>query len=151
MFDCATPPWDDDERESMIDARMARHAVLHRKPAPLITFVLEKIALTRPIGGPKVLRDNLLHILDIARLRNVEIQVMPEALESHAGLSGSFVLLETERREAQLVYVEGLSGRYFLSEQPELGDAFARYSSLRAQALPPAESARWIEQVAREL
>ncbi|MFJ8664399.1 helix-turn-helix domain-containing protein [Streptomyces sp. NPDC093600] len=151
VFRCASPPWEDDVLEAMVAARMARHAVFHRKPAPLIGFVLEKIALTRPIGGPEVLKSNLLHILDVASLRNVEIQVMPEDRTSHAGLSGPFILLETAKRRSQLVYVEGLSGRYFLSEQPELGDAFARYGTLRAQALTPEDSARLIEQVAREL
>lgn len=151
VFNCATPPWEEDEREALVEGRMARHAVFHRKPAPLIRFVLEKIALTRPLGGPKVLRDNLLHVLDIASLRNVEIQVMPEDRQTHAGLSGSFILLETEGRKKQLVYVEGQSGRYFLTEQPELGDAFARFSTLRAQALSPEESVQLIEQVAREL
>ncbi|MGW7429143.1 helix-turn-helix domain-containing protein [Streptomyces sp. NPDC054861] len=151
VFNCASPPWDDDVLEAMVEARMARHAVFHRKPTPLIRFVLEKVALTRPIGGPRVLKDNLHHILEVGRLRNVEIQVMPEDRQSHAGLSGPFILLETAKRRSQLVYVEGLSGRYFLSEQPELGDAFARYGTLRAQALTPEDSAKLIEQVAREL
>ncbi|KQX59321.1 MULTISPECIES: helix-turn-helix transcriptional regulator [unclassified Streptomyces] len=151
VFNCANPPWEDDEREAMIENRMARHAVFHRKPFTLIRFVLEKTALTRPIGGSQILRDNLIHILDVARLRNVEIQVMPEDRETHAGLDGPFTLLETEARKGQLVYVEWQSGRYFLTEQPELGDAFARYGSLRAQALTPEESADFIEQVARKL
>ncbi|MEU6625079.1 helix-turn-helix transcriptional regulator [Streptomyces litmocidini] len=151
VFACASPPWEDDEVDAMIAARMARHAVFHRKPLPLVRFVLEKIALTRPIGGQEVLRQNLLHILEVGRLRNVEIQVMPEDRQIHAGLSGPFILLETAGRRSQLVYVEGLSGRYFLTEQPELGDAFARYSTLRAQALTPEDSARYIEQVTREL
>ncbi|MFF8832403.1 helix-turn-helix domain-containing protein [Streptomyces sp. NPDC015131] len=151
VFACASPPYEDDELEAMVAARLARHRLFHRKPAPLIRFVLEMVALRRPIGGRKVLRENLLHILDIGRLRNVEIQVMPEDRHTHAGLSGPFVLLETAKRQSQLVYVEGLSGRYFLSEQPELGDAFARYGTLRAQALNPEDSATLIEQVATEL
>ncbi|GAA3071511.1 helix-turn-helix transcriptional regulator [Streptomyces roseofulvus] len=151
VFNCAVPPWEDDEREAMIEGRMARQAVLHRKPAPLVSFVLEMGVLTRPIGGARVLKDNLLHVLDVARLRHVELQVLPDDLEAHAGISGPFILLETEGRERQLVYVEGQSGRYFLTEQPELGDAFARYNTLRSQALSPVESARWIEQVAQKL
>lgn len=151
VFGCASPPWDDDEVDAMVGARMARHKVFHRKPLPLVRFVLEKVVLTRPIGGRDVLRRNLLHILDVSRLRNVEIQVMPEDREIHAGLSGPFILLETAKRHSQLVYVEGLSGRYFLTEQPELGDAFARYGTLRAQAFNPEDSAKLIEQVAREL
>ncbi|MFJ7127507.1 helix-turn-helix domain-containing protein [Streptomyces sp. NPDC098101] len=151
VFGCASPPWEDEEVDAMVAARMNRHEVFHRRPLPLIRFVLEKSALKRPIGGRPCLKRNLLHILEVSQLRNVEIQVMPEDCETHAGLSGPFILLETAERKSQLVYVEGLSGRYFLTEQPELGDAFARFGTLRAQALSPGESYKLIEQVAREL
>lgn len=142
---------DDDEIETGVAARLKRQQVYFRKPAPLVTFVLEKAAFTRPIGGPDVLRKNLLYVRECADLRNVTIQVMPENRTTHAGLDGSFTLLETEERRSQIVYVEGQGGRYFLSEQPDVGDVFARYSTLRAQALTPEDSAELIEQVAREL
>ncbi|MEU0657570.1 helix-turn-helix domain-containing protein [Streptomyces lavendulocolor] len=152
VFRCASPPLDEDEIEASVRARLARQQVFQRKPRPpLISFVLEMAALTRPIGGPQVLKSNLLHILEVGRLRNVEVQVMPGDRHSHAGLDGPFILLETAQRRSQLVYVEGQGGRYFLSEQPDVGDVFGRYGILRAQALNPEDSAKLIEQVAREL
>jgi transcriptional regulator with XRE-family HTH domain len=151
VFRSACPPLDDDELEARVSARLARAALFDRKPTPLVTFVLEKAALTKPLGGPAVLKENLLHILDVGRLRNVEIQVMPEDRQTHAGLNGPFILLDTAERRSQLVYVEGQGGRYFLSEQPDVGDVYARYGTLRAQALDPEDSAELIEQVARKL
>ncbi|MDN3295004.1 helix-turn-helix transcriptional regulator [Streptomyces ficellus] len=152
VFRCASPPLDEEEIEASIAARLARQTLFERKPKPpLISFVLEKAALTRPIGGPGVLKANLLHILNVGQLRNVEIQVMPEDRQTHAGLDGPFILLETAERRSQLVYVEGQCGRYFLSEQPDVGNVFGRYGILRAQALNPEDSAKLIEQVAHEL
>ncbi|WP_329621869.1 helix-turn-helix domain-containing protein [Streptomyces sp. NBC_01255] len=151
VFHCAVPALEDEEIEAGVAARIKRQELFSRRPAPLVTFVLEKAALTKPLGGPEVLRKNLLYVRECADLRNVTIQVMPEDRRTHAGLNGPFILLETERRQGQLVYVEGQGGRYFLSEQPDVGDCFARYSTLRAQAFSPEESARLIEQVAREL
>ncbi|MFF6867441.1 helix-turn-helix domain-containing protein [Streptomyces sp. NPDC090109] len=151
VFNSAVPALEDEEIEASVLARLERQEMFSRKPAPLVTFVLEKAALTKPLGGEDVLRENLLHLLDVAKLRNVEIQVMPESPKTHAGLNGPFILLETEGRKGQLVYVEGQGGRYFLSEQPDVGDTFARYSTLRAQAFTPEETAQIIEQVAREL
>ncbi|MEU1229289.1 helix-turn-helix transcriptional regulator [Streptomyces sp. NPDC005828] len=145
------PPLEEEDIEAGVIARMNRQRVLFRKPLPYVTFILEKAALTKPLGGPEILRKNLLHVVDMASLPNIEIQVMPEDRWTHAGLSGPFALLETEGRRGQLVYVEGQGGSYILSEQPDVGDAFARYSTLRAQALPPEDSVRVIEQVAREL
>ncbi|MER5964953.1 helix-turn-helix transcriptional regulator [Streptomyces sp. NPDC002057] len=151
VFECAIPAWEDEEVEAMVAARIKRQELFRRKPAPIVTFVLDKAAITKPLGGPEVLRRNLLYVLECADLRNVTVQVMDEGRRTHAGLSGSFTLLETHERRSQLVYVEGQGGRYFLSEQPDVGDCFARYSALRAQALTPEESAELIEQVAREL
>ncbi|MGW4053245.1 helix-turn-helix domain-containing protein [Streptomyces sp. NPDC004779] len=152
VFCCAVPALEDEEIEAHVVARLKRQEVFHRKPAPLVTFVLELAALRRPIGGPDIVRKNLLHIRDVvAELRNVTVQVMDETRPVHAGLNGSFVLLETEERRGQLVYVEGQGGSYILTEQPEVGDSFARYSALRAQAHTPEHSARLLEQVAREL
>ncbi|WP_436991309.1 helix-turn-helix domain-containing protein [Streptomyces sp. enrichment culture] len=151
VFRCAVPPWDEEEAEAMVSARVGRQEVYNREPRPLVTFILEKTPLTRPIGGREVLKDCLMHILKIAALPNVVIQVMPEDRETHAGLGGPFILLETAERKGNLVYVEGQGGRYFISEQPELGDVIARYGTMRAQALTPEQSVELIEQVARKL
>ncbi|CAL9454528.1 hypothetical protein SUDANB99_02512 [Streptomyces sp. enrichment culture] len=151
VFACHIPAWDEEQAEALVAERMARQDVYNRKPRPIITYVLEKTCLTRPIGGREVLKDCLTHLLDIARLPNVTVQVMPEDREIHAGLNGPFVLLETAERQGQLGYVEGQSGRYFISEQPALGDMFMRYSTLRAQALPPEASVQFIEEVAQGL
>jgi transcriptional regulator with XRE-family HTH domain len=151
VFYSAVPALEEDEIEAGAAARVARQQVFFRKPPPLVTFVVEKAALAKPLGSKDILRKNLLHVRECADLRNVTIQVMPEDRQTHAGLDGPFVLLETEERRSQLVYVEGQGGRYFLSEQPDVGDVFARYSALRAQALTPEDSVRLIEQVAQAL
>ncbi|WP_374936890.1 helix-turn-helix transcriptional regulator [Streptomyces sp. Ru73] len=150
VFGCHCPPLSDDEIEARVATRLARQKLFHRRPAAVISFVVEQSALCRPLGGPAVLKEQLHHVLDISRLRNVEIQVMPSSRQTHAGLDGPMVLLETAERR-QLAYVEGQNGSFFISEQPGLGDMSARYGILRAQALSPEDSAQLIEQVAKEL
>ncbi|MFH9075073.1 helix-turn-helix domain-containing protein [Streptomyces alboflavus] len=150
IFGTHCPPMEDDEIEARVAARLERQQVLWRKPAPIVGFVLEEITLTRPLGGRQALKGQLENLLDVGHRRNVEIQVMPHKREEHAGLDGPMILLETSERN-QLAYVEGPSGGYFVSEHPELGNLFARYGILRAQALSPEESAKFIEQVAKAL
>ncbi|MET9511062.1 helix-turn-helix transcriptional regulator [Streptomyces flavidovirens] len=151
VFGCHfCPPLEDEEVETRVAARLERQEVFRRKPAPVTSFVIEQITLTRPLGGPQVLKENLHRILDVGRRRNVEIQVMPHDRQTHAGLNGPMVLLETDERR-QLAYIEGQSGSYFVGEQPEVGNLFAKYGILRAQALSPEESTKLIEKVAGEL
>ncbi|MEU4493125.1 helix-turn-helix transcriptional regulator [Streptomyces sp. NPDC023998] len=151
VFNCNyCPPLDDEEIEKRVAARLERQRLFHRKPTPIISYVLEQSALTRPLGGRPVLKEALHHILGVAQLRHVEIQVMPHDRPTHAGLAGPMILLETAERR-QLAYIEGHRGGYFVSEQPDLGDLFGKYGILRAQALTPEESAKLVEQVAEGL
>ncbi|MEU6482533.1 helix-turn-helix transcriptional regulator [Streptomyces sp. NPDC046887] len=151
VYHQATPSIGEEETEEYITTRLARHQLFTRKPLPTISFVLEESALKKRLGGAAVLKENLLHILEVGKLRNVEIQVMAEDTEYHAGLNGSFVLLETGKDHSHLVYVEGQDSRYFLTEQPQTSNVAARYSILRAQAYTPNESLRLIEEMAARL
>jgi len=147
---CNYPPLEDEEIAEKVAARLMRQQLLQRRPTAALSFVLEQIALARPIGGCQVLKEQLQHILEMGRRRNVEIQVMPSNRETHSGLNGPMILLDTQDRR-QLAYVDGQSGGYFINEQPALGDLFGRYGTLRAQALTPEASAELIEQVTHEL
>ncbi|WP_392671974.1 helix-turn-helix domain-containing protein [Streptomyces sp. LN785] len=143
------PSLDDEEIEGRVAARLERQKLLTRRPAADIGFVLELHPLTRPIGGQQVRKQQLRHILDVAQLRNVQIQVMPPDRTTHAGLNGPFVLLETVDRN-RLAYVEGQSGSFFVDQQPDLGDLFGKYGILRAQALSPEASMKLIAEVAEK-
>ncbi|MFD5795357.1 Scr1 family TA system antitoxin-like transcriptional regulator [Streptomyces diastatochromogenes] len=150
IYNCHVPALDDEEIDSRVTARLERQQLFERKPKPLVSYVLEESTLTRPLGGPEALQEQLRHILDVGRLRHVEVQVMPHDRRAHAGLNGPMILLETSEHR-QCAYVEGPSGGYFVSEQPDLAELFARYGILRAQALNPDESAKLIEEVAQGL
>ncbi|MFF1921295.1 helix-turn-helix domain-containing protein [Streptomyces sp. NPDC058221] len=150
VFNGACPPLDDDEIEALVAGRLARQRMLTRKPLPDISFILELGPLARPIGGRDVHRAQLHHILEVSRLRHVHMQVMPPQRETHGGLSGSFVLLETDDRRRP-AYLEVHTQSFLISEQPHLGRLFARYGILRTQALGPEESQKLIEQTAESL
>lgn len=151
IFSCQyCPPREDGELETRLAARLERQRVLQRKPAPIVSFVLEESVLSRPLGGPEALKEQLRHMLDVGRMHNVELQVMPHERQAHAGLSGPMILLETDEHR-QLGYLEGQGHGLFVTEQPDVSHLFGKYGILRAQALTPDESAKLIEQVAREL
>ncbi|WP_440577864.1 helix-turn-helix domain-containing protein [Streptomyces sp. AC154] len=150
LYQAACPPLDDDEIERLVAGRLARQTLLTRKPPTDISFILEISAITRPIGGRDVHRAQLQHLLEMSELRNVHIQVMSPNRETHAGLSGSFILLETDDRR-RLAYLEVQGRNFVVSEQPQLGDLFATYGMLRTQAHGLEESRGLIKQIAEGL
>ncbi len=104
------PPVNEDTIQQRVAARLDRQAIFDRQPPPMLSYVLEESLLRRPIGGKDVLRRQLEHILEIGRLPNVEIQVMPTDREDHACLDGSLHLLEMEdQRRIAYLEVQGTS------------------------------------------
>ncbi|MCR8946021.1 helix-turn-helix domain-containing protein [Streptomyces sp. OUCMDZ-4982] len=150
VFTSHYPTYDDDEIEAKVTARLERQKLLTRRPLPDISFVLEMVVLTRPIGGRRVMKAQLHHLAEVARLRHVRIQLMDPDREDHAALNGPFVLLETDKRQ-QLAYIEGQGGNFFITEHPELGNLFGQYGVTRAQAYTPERTLETIEKMAEEL
>ncbi|MFG2156358.1 helix-turn-helix domain-containing protein [Streptomyces olivaceus] len=149
VFAVRRPLLDEDRIEQGLSARLARQEIFARKPAPLVSFVLEECVLQRPLGGREVLRGQLEQVLLIGHKRNVEIQVMPVSREDHGALGGPFTLIDTpEGRRIAYAEVQGDSRLY--SGQPKVRELEARYGILRAQALTPSESLACVEKLLGE-
>lgn len=149
VFSVRRPLLDEDRIEQGLSARLARQEIYARKPAPLVSFVLEESVLQRPLGGKDVLRGQLEQVLLIGHKRNVEIQVMPVSREDHGALGGPFTLIDTpEGRRIAYAEVQGDSRLY--SGQSKVRELEARYGILRAQALTPSESLAYVEKLLGE-
>ncbi|MFE7951124.1 helix-turn-helix domain-containing protein [Streptomyces sp. NPDC057426] len=143
------PAYTQDEVERMVAGRMARKSVFERDPAPELGFVLEEWTLRRPLGGRTLLRAQLEHLLEVARLRNVELQVMPMDREEHAGLAGGIEVLKFGDGSAVGRSPAVANGRP-VTERKQLRILELRYGIIRAQALTPRESTALIEQLLGE-
>ncbi|WP_086804926.1 helix-turn-helix domain-containing protein [Streptomyces caniscabiei] len=144
------PPLDEETIEQRVTARLARHDIFERRPAPFLSFVLDESVLHRPYGGQTVLRGQLEHLLLIGQKRNVEIQIMPVNREDNAGMNGPFTVV-TRKDGKKFVYAEA-QGIGSLQTDPEQGVlAAARYGIIRSQALSPRESLELIEGVLASL
>ncbi|MGP3968886.1 helix-turn-helix domain-containing protein [Streptomyces sp. 6N223] len=144
------PALDDEDIERRVNARLDRQTLFGRKPAPIVSYVLEEVVLRRPFGGRQALKGQLYRILEIGRLRNVEIQVMPTNRETHVGTDGPMVLLETESRQT-FGYIESQDDPWYVSDPRKVSVLQARYGILRAQALAPEESMRLVERLTEDL
>ncbi|MCM1975453.1 MULTISPECIES: helix-turn-helix transcriptional regulator [unclassified Streptomyces] len=149
LFEMAQPPQSPEEVERGVMARMARKSVFGQSPAPVLSFVQEEVTLRRPIGGTMVQRRQLEHLLEVGRLRNVTIQVMPTSRMEHAGMSGLIQLLKFEDGTAVGRSEGAFNGRP-VSDPRQLRILELRYGMIRAQALTPDESLAFIERLRGE-
>ncbi|MFE4411446.1 Scr1 family TA system antitoxin-like transcriptional regulator [Streptomyces sp. NPDC056821] len=134
LFVNQLPPLGDEQIEAQWVARAERQRLLWERPNTAFSFILEEHLFLRRTGGMDVTRELIGHVLELAELRNVEVQVMPQVRESHAGLDGPMQLLETPENR-WFAYNEGQRGGLFVSDAKEISVLQMRYARMRSQAL----------------
>ncbi|NLU71699.1 helix-turn-helix domain-containing protein [Streptomyces sp. HNM0575] len=139
LFVNQLPPLDDTQIEAQWVARAERKRLLTERPNTAYSFILEEHLFLRRTGGMEVTRGVIDHVLDVAELRNVEIQVMPVVRENHAGLHGPIRLLETPEHHC-FSYCEGQETGQFVSDPTVVSMHQMRYARMRSQALSLEES-----------
>ena len=144
------PTLDDDEVEALVEARLERQVLLSRRPLAMLSFVIEEWVLRRPIGGRKILKEQLIRLTECSTMRNVSIQVMRTDCETHAGFDGPMTLLETAEGK-RVAYVEGQAGPQWVTDGAKVSDLEQRYANIRTQARDERGSLRFIEELAGEL
>ena len=119
------PAASDEETERRVALRLARQQLLCRPEPPEYWVVMDETVLRRPIGGHKVMRAQLEHLIRAAGQPKVTIQVIPFAAGWHPALYGMFNLFRFPSEQLpNIVYTEALTGAYYLNKP----DESARYT-----------------------
>ena len=139
------------EIERRVGLRIKRQDLLTRANPPRIWAVMDEAVLRRPVGGTPVMRAQLNHLVEASRLPNVTLQVIPFVRGGHAGASGSFTVLRFEEHYLpDVVYIEQLTGAVYLEQRADMEHYLEVMDQLSGEALTPASTIRFIEQVAKE-
>lgn len=133
-----------------VKVRLDRQLLLGRSPMAQMSFLIDESALTRPLGGPEVYKEQLLRLLEIGELPNVGLQVVPTTDESHPGFNGPMTLLETQERRF-LAYLEVQGHSFLIGGRETVSDLQQQYAMIRTHALSARESAKMIEKIAGAL
>lgn len=103
---------------SRLMARRRRQQILDRVR---YTAYIGESVLGQGIGGPKIQRGQLQHLIEMAQDESVTIRITPNKTDGHGGHAGPFVLLELEHG-LRIAHVElARSGVFFTGEHdPEV-------------------------------
>lgn len=146
LFAEQLPPLGDEQIEAQLAARLERQELLRQRPNTAYSFILEEHLLLRRTGGQAVTDELIEHLLELASLRNVELQIMPVVRERHAGLGGPMRLLETPENR-WFGYCEGQESGQFISEPKVVSMLQMRYARMRSQALSLEDSVNLLRQM----
>ncbi|MEU9731181.1 helix-turn-helix transcriptional regulator [Streptomyces sp. NPDC048002] len=143
LIDNRIPPLDEETVEERVAGRMERQSILtERKPPVGLSFVLYEAVLR----APQVDAEQLRHLVEVGRLRNVVVQVLPFERATSDALMGPLVLLETREHE-RFAFSEGPFASELSADPGVVSRVTERLSMIRTEALGPDESARLIERM----
>jgi transcriptional regulator with XRE-family HTH domain len=139
----------DDELDEMVAARLGRQALLDRGKPPTLWALLDEHALRRPVGGKYVMRDQVNHVIEMARRPNIVLQLIPAGTGAHEGLrGGAFIIAEAD--DAPTVAYQDTAARgQILEDADDIAALEEAWSSIQTEALPRAASLALAEEIAK--
>ncbi|WP_369245663.1 helix-turn-helix domain-containing protein [Streptomyces sp. R41] len=113
------PRVDEARARRIVELRTARQErALEGDEPPWTFFVVDEAALHRQIGGPRVQRAQLQHLIDLSERPKVSLQVLPFTAGAHYSTPNSFILLGFTDDE-DLLYLE-VQGNQSMRDDHEL-------------------------------
>jgi len=139
------------EAEKFVEVRKARQNILTNDRPLDLWVILGEAVLYQQIGGARVMRDQLHHLIDISEIPNVTIQILPFSAGASTGMYGPFHILQFPGPGVtEVVYLENLTGGLYLEQTDEVQRYMVAFDHLRASALPTKESRQLIATAAKE-
>jgi transcriptional regulator with XRE-family HTH domain len=137
--------------QEVVQARMNRHGVLIGARPPRVWSVLGEAGLYRKLGGDEGLREQLEHLLELGKLPNVTIQVLPFDVGAHPALGVGFTHLRFKTPTAERAYIEGLTNGTWLHDSTDTKAYLDIFSRVQDLALDARRSATMIRARIKEL
>ena len=149
MITSGRPDLSADAVQRDVAARMERQLVLDRDEPPFCWFMIGEAALRTPFGGPKVMHPQLAKLAEYTRRPRITIQVFPFATPDCPGSEGPVTIFDFAD-SASVGYAESYQAGRIIEASADMARLVMMFDHLRAAALSPAESARFIERLQQE-
>ncbi|MBB5936713.1 helix-turn-helix domain-containing protein [Streptomyces zagrosensis] len=125
-------------QDKAVEFRMARQRILSGDHPPKLHAIIHEAALRVLYGGREVMREQLLRLVEVSRLPNVTVQIIPLEDERRAAFNHSFMVIEPSVVELGTVLVDQLGTAQLLGDAQvttEYEQSFARLSELALPAV----------------
>lgn len=135
-----------------VEARMARREILTRFDPVQLRAVVDEAAFHRMIGGTEVMARQLRHLLHMAQMPHIDVQVLPFGKGAHAGLTAPFVILDFPNPlDPTIVCVETLADALYLELPEDVQRYSVTFGDIQGSALSAAESAEFMSETLQTL
>jgi transcriptional regulator with XRE-family HTH domain len=126
-----------DDIERKVALRMTRQEILTQPDAPLLWAVFEEASLWR-LDKDSMMRKQIEHLVKMAELPNVSLQIIPTYSRAHAGVGGPFTILRFSHADLpDIIYLEQLTSAVYLDKSEDVQRYLMVMNRLCTKAVSP--------------
>lgn len=116
--------------------RARRQKNVFRSGGPEIVYVTSEAALRRVVGGEQVMRDQVLHLIELDERDEVQVFVLPFSAGAHASMLGAYELMHFAGGIfPTTVYLESLHGSHYEESDTIVGYYEAAFEGTKSEAI----------------
>ncbi|MEW5356361.1 MULTISPECIES: helix-turn-helix transcriptional regulator [unclassified Streptomyces] len=139
------------EVERRVELRTHRTQLLTRPEAPQLWAVVDESVLLRVLGSREIMRHQLAHLIEMAQLSNVTVQIVPlDATKASAPAIPVTYLRFGGFDLPDVVYLEHIRSAQFLEDRDETEEYRIALDRLADEALTPTESLALLRRTMKE-
>jgi Domain of unknown function (DUF5753) len=126
---------------ALVELRTRRRDLLTSENAPKFSFVLDESVIHRLVGSPAIMSRQFMHLVSVAELSNVTIQIVPYTAGLHPGMKGPFEVVQfADAPDENIVFLEGPRGD-LISDDPEETDSYLEdFRRITEKSIEPSDS-----------
>jgi transcriptional regulator with XRE-family HTH domain len=145
--------------ERHLKLRMNRQGLLAEQESPQYVVVLDETVLSRAVGGREVMHGQVARLIEVSKMPNVTLRLLPVTAGAHAGMDGEFTIFSFEKaqdadvvyEDPDVVYVDNIGGGAYI-EDKDITQRYDRtFGRLLEAALDAADTTRKLANTEREL
>ncbi|GAA2514638.1 helix-turn-helix transcriptional regulator [Pilimelia columellifera] len=132
------PTFSDDQIAQRAALRLRRQTLLDRVAPPTLHVVLSETAVRRTVGNPAIMATQVERLRRLAERPNITIEIIPFSAGAHAGMEGSFVILDfpDPTDGPSVVYLETAVSAVYLQKTEDLVKYNEIFTRTQAAATP---------------
>lgn len=114
-------------------ARMERqNHILHRENPPTVWLLVDELSLYRYVGSPEIMAAQMAHLIDVANLPDVTVQVMPAV--AHPANASELIMAD------DAAYSEHIAGGVMHTDPEIVAELGRRFNTIQAESMKASES-----------
>ncbi|GLY77819.1 transcriptional regulator [Actinoallomurus iriomotensis] len=131
--------------DTAVAERIARKGgIFGREDPPYLWALMDESVLALPVGGAKVMKEQLEHLLHLSRLPYVSVRIVPTSSGPHLGIDGPFQVISLEGRD--VAYSGAQNGGRLIEGTGEVKEFAVKFDRIGAKAASEDGSRAIIEQ-----